>query len=62
MSRPPMHPDDALSDLAVFVRLDKKRAKIVRELAQINDIDNPEVIRRIVDFFIARHREDLAAL
>ena len=61
MSRPPIHPDEVLSDLVVFVRLDRRRAAIVRDLAEVNGIDNPEVIRRIVDFFIAKHSDDLAS-
>ena len=52
MSRPPLPADEALSALALYVRLDGRRAEVVCSLAEVSGIEKPEAIRRMIDFFI----------
>lgn len=48
-------PAATLSALAVFLRLDQRRAAAVAEIARLTGADNPEVIRRMIDFWIESH-------
>ena len=60
MSRAPRTPGAPLSALVVTVRMGERHAAVVEELAALNEIDYAEVMRRILDNFIARNVADLA--
>lgn len=53
--RPPLADGVALNALTIFVRLDPGRARVIQELARAGQAENPEIMRRMIDFWIAHH-------
>lgn len=48
-------PADQLSALRICVRLDHGRAAVVAEIARHCGIENPEMVRRMIDYWIEGH-------
>jgi hypothetical protein len=52
---------ETLSAISLHLRLDSRRASAVMEFAQQCGIDNPEVVRRMIDFWISHHPAEINA-
>ena len=46
---------ETLSAISLHLRLDLRRAAAVQEFGKQCGIENPEVVRRMIDFWISHH-------
>lgn len=44
-----------LRALTICLRLDSGRARVIAEVARLCGVDNPEIVRRMIDFWVTQH-------